>query len=446
MAWPLFAVASLIALVAGCGCAYLFAARRSLTRELEQAREVHADDKARLEQTVSERESAIEGYITKIDTLTQTLGERDTKLAELRTKLDGAGDQFKALAGEVLKQTNEQFLQLAKQKFAGEQKDAQAQLDQRKQAIDGMLKPITDALKRQHDAVSDLEKSRKEAYGSLRQQLESLMQDQKALRGETANLVKALRRPEVRGRWGELQLRRVVEMAGMVEHCDFLEQVTLDAGGSARLRPDVVVNMPAGRQIVVDAKTPIDAFVSAVEAETDEQRESFLEHHVQQIAGKVKELSSKAYQDHMETADFAVLFIPGESFLYAAAQRKPELIEQAMDQKVVIATPTTLIALLKVVAMGWREQQIAENARQISSLGQELHKRLGTLSQHLGNLGKAVDKTVEHYNKFVGSYDSQVMVQARRFKELGADSPKELPVEGEIKIIETQPRLPSAVD
>lgn len=348
-------------------------------------------------------------------------------------------DAFKSLSADALEKANAQFLERAAERFEVREKDAAAQLDQRKVAIETLIKPIAEKLEKTNTAIEALENSRKEAYGGLKQQLVAMVQDQKQLRDETANLVKALRRPEVRGQWGEMQLRRVAELAGMAAHCDFQEQTHLSTE-AGNLRPDMVVTLPGGREIVVDAKTPITAFIDAAEATDDAERDTNLSRHVKHIEDKVAELSSKRYQDHFKTADFVVLFIPGESFLYAAAARKPDLIETAMNRNVVIATPTTLISLLKVVALGWREEQLAENAKKIKDLGQELHKRIATLTRHLDNLGKAVGKTVEHYNKFVGSYESQVMVQTRKFQELGADSPKELPAEGELLQVESTPR------
>ncbi len=412
--------------------------------------------------TITLREQAIEGYADQIELdqrkladfdkqlavakqteadFEQRLKENETRFHEAIKKTDALSQQsFKALAGDTLKQATDQFLKLAEQNFATKQKGAAAELDQRKTAIEALIKPINEKLRDATRALTDIEKSRKQAYGSLTQQLGSMLDDQKNLRDETANLVKALRRPEVRGQWGEMQLRRVAELAGMVSHCDFIEQahVTTDAGG---LRPDMLVKLPGGREIVVDAKAPIAAFIDAAEATGDDTREAAMLRHVRHIEEKVAELSSKRYQDHFHTADFVVLFIPGESFLYAAAQRKPGLIENAMKRNVVIATPTTLVSLLKVVALGWREEQVADNAKKICDIGQELHKRVATATAHLSNLGKAVGKTVEHYNKFVTSFESRVVTQARRFEDLGAAAPdKKLPAEGEITIVETMPR------
>jgi DNA recombination protein RmuC len=416
----LLAVVTLLALL---GCVLLYRHRAVLLQQLGDAR-------------------------GRNESLTRANHELGTEIAVARKTQEGIQEQlgqaheqfqnaFKSLSSDALAKASEQFLHLADQKFKGEQKDAAAQLEQRKTAIESLVKPIAERLEKANAVIDQLEKSNKEAYGGLRQQLTAMVSDQKQLRDETANLVKALRRPEVRGQWGEMQLRRVAELAGMAAHCDFSEQTTVDAGA---LRPDMVVELPGGRQIVVDAKTPITAFIDAAEAQDDAERDTHLSRHVKHIEDKVAELGTKRYQDHFHTADFVVLFIPGESFLYAAASRKPTLIESAMNRNVVIATPTTLISLLKVVALGWREEQLAENAKKIQDLGQELHKRVATLTRHLDNLGKAVGKTVEHYNKFVGSYEGQVLVQTRRFQELGADSPKELPAEGELPAVETTPR------
>ncbi len=426
-------VLSLLAAAALAAAAYLYASRLAVTR-----------DRDRLTTDLASREQAIEGYLQQIDQHRTTLAERDAalhakeiQLTEFRGKLEGLDDKFKSLAQEVLNQTNERFFQLAHEKFKGEQKDATAALEQRKIAIESLLKPIRESLDKHAKAVTDIEKTREGAYQGLRQQLTSMLEDQKSLRGETANLVKALRRPDVRGRWGEMQLRRVAELAGMIDRCDFTEQAAL----TPSLRPDMVVHLPAGRQIVVDAKTPIDAYLSALEASDDVSREECFGRFVRHVKDKVDELASKAYQAELpRPVDFVVLFIPGESFLQAALQRDVDLLERAFNRNVVIATPSTLIALLKAVAAGWREQQVAENAQRIADLGQELHRRIGTAIEHLGRLGNALESTVAHYNKLVGSVEQNVLPQTRRFEDLGARSQKELPAPGEVKVIETAPR------
>lgn len=425
-------VVAVLLLVALIVCALLAKSRTALTHQLTDSQtqnETLRDANRQLGTDIAVAQKAQEGIEKQFD--------------QARAQLQ---DAFKSLSADALSKANEQFLQLAEQKFKGEQKDATAQLDQRKLAIESLIKPIAEKLQQTTVAINEIEKTRKEAYGGLKQHLAAMVTDQKQLRDETANLVKALRRPEVRGQWGEMQLRRVAELAGMAAHCDFTEQTSVDTSGGGALRPDMVVTLPGGRQIVVDAKTPITAYIDAAESTEDAERDTNLGRHVKHIEDKIAELSSKRYQDHFATADFVVLFIPGESFLYAAASRKPSLIENAMNRNVVIATPTTLISLLKVVALGWREEQLADNAKKIQGLGQELHKRVATLTRHLDNLGKAVGKTVEHYNKFVGSYESQVMVQTRKFQELGADSPKELPAEGELPQIEIVPRELRAIE
>ncbi|GAB4108003.1 MAG: DNA recombination protein RmuC [Phycisphaeraceae bacterium] len=406
--WPtLFTIAAVLCVLLLLAVVWLWSQRQGLLRRESQL-STELDE--------AERQAA---------SLRDELRQRDVEIAKARAQLEGLGDRFKALANDVLKQSNEQLLQLAKEVFDGKQKDATAQLEQRKQAIEQMIKPIRESLDKHAKAVTDIEKQREGAYQSLRQQLSSMLEDQKSLQRETANLVKALRRPDVRGRWGEVQLKRVAELAGMVEHCDFVEQGTLGDG----LRPDMRVHLPGGREIVVDAKTPIDAFLTAVEAEDETQREQELERHVRHITERINELSGKRYQDQVRSADFVVLFIPGESFLYAAANRRADLIEYAMSKGVVIATPTTLVALLKAVALGWREEKIAENARRISELGKELHERIAVALGHVEKLGKSLESSVQHYNKFVGSFESRVIASARKFKELGADSSKELPAE-----------------
>lgn len=380
----------------------------------------------------------------------QTSGELREQISTLREKnakataqLDGIDDKFKSLANDVLKQTNEQFLELAEQKFKGEQKEATGELEKRKQAIEEMMKPVREALNQYSESVQEVEKERKESYGSIKAQIAALQNGNESLVKETQKLSTALRRPEVRGRWGEMQLRRVAELAGMIPHCDFQEQVHQQTDDGA-FKPDMVVHLPSDRNIIIDAKTPIDAYISSVEATDDDERASQLMRHVGQIETQIKHLSSKKYfAQFTDSADFVVLFIPGESFLQAAVQLRPTLIESAMEKGVVIASPSTLIALLKTVALGWREERIAENARKISEAADELHKRMSTMFGHLSNLGKAVDKTIEHYNKFVGSLESQVLVQAKRMEDLGVKSQKELPET--LPIIETVPRALKAV-
>lgn len=351
-------------------------------------------------------------------------------------------DSFKALAGDVLRTSQQDFLQLARQNFQNQQQQALAQLEQRKQAIESLLQPVRQTLERYNASIQQIESARQEAYGSLKAQVKAMMEDQRRLRDETQKLVSALRRPDVRGRWGELQLRRIAELAGMVPHCDFDEQVTVRTDDGL-YKPDMVVYLPAQRLIIIDAKTPMTAYLDAIQCEDEPQREQCFQRHVGHITQKVKDLAGKRYQDQMgRSPDFVVLFIPGESFLYPAVQRSPDLIERAMNLGVVIATPTTLLSLLKAVEVGWREQRLADNARRISELGRELHERVAIVTDYLDKLGTHLGRAVGAYNDLVGSFESRVLVSARKFKELGADSPKELPAEGQIKEVEALPRSP----
>ena len=348
-------------------------------------------------------------------------------------------EAFATLANDALKQSNEQFLTLARKTFEVEQKDAQAQLDKRQQAIRELVQPVQEALKQYNAKVDTFAQAFNSGAAGLRELMTGVQTQQQVLAGETRNLVTALRRPEVRGNWGELTLRRVVELAGLVSRCDFDEQVSLRSDDGA-LRPDMVINLPSGRCIVVDAKTPLDAYLQAAEAKDDAERDRQLDRHVRQMETKVSELAGKRYSDQFDRSpDFVVLFIPHDAFLQAAAERKPTLQEAAMGQGVVIATPTTLVALLKAVHAGWREEDVAANARAIQDLAVELHKRLVIATGHLSGVGKSLESAVKSYNQFVGSFESRVLVQARRFEEMNVSGPKELET---VKDGEGLPRLP----
>src|SRR5271170_296556 len=354
----------------------------------------------------------------------QTLNdsERASLLEQSETRLRGS---FDSLAGETLRANSELFLRLAREALGRDQVIAQGALKEREVAIAQLVEPLRVALERTEAQVQALERERRDAFTSLRTQIETLAGGQAQLQRETRNLVTALRRPEVRGRWGELTLRRLVELAGLSEHCDFTEQVHL-VGAEGTLRPDLVVHMPDARELVIDAKTPLDAYLSALEAPSDEERQVCLRRHAQQVETRVRELSSKAYWAQFERSpEFAVLFLPGDQFLSAALAERPELLESALSQSVIIATPSTLVALLKAVAYGWRQSAVAHNAVQIRDLGQELYRRLSTFNAHLGRMGQRLSGAVEAYNAAVGSLERQVLPQARRFGDLGvtADAP-----------------------
>lgn len=345
-------------------------------------------------------------------------------LAQSETRLRVAFDE---LAAQSLRANGELFLNVARETLGREQAVAQGILKERETAISQMIEPLRSALARTEAQVESLERERREAFTTLRTQIESLSSGQGQLARETRNLVTALRRPEVRGRWGELTLRRVVELAGMVEHCDFTEQVHVSSEQGAS-RPDLVVHMPESRDLVVDVKTPLDAYLEALEATTDEARNAALARHARQLEARIRELGRKEYWAQFERSpDFAVLFLPGDQFLSAALAEKPDLIDTALKQSIILATPSTLMALLKVVAYGWRQAHVAENAATIRDLGQELHRRLSVFATHLAKLGRSLTGAVDGYNAAVGSLERNVMPKARQFTELGVTADAAIP-------------------
>lgn len=356
-------------------------------------------------------------------------GERraaEAQLDGLRQARDQLAQTFSALSSQALKHNNEEFLKLARENLKQFHVQAQGELAQREQAIEHLVKPIREALGKTEQQIRDIEKERKEAYGALHKHLESMARAQESLQGETRNLVQALRRPQVRGRWGEMTLRRLVELAGMVEHCDFDEQSHVRTEDGA-LRPDMIVSMPDGRQVVVDVKTPLEAYLDAMEAADDTQRQRELERHARHLRERVKELAGKAYwRQFTHSPDFVVLFIPGEHFLSAALEIDRDLLEDALRQKVILATPTSFVALLRAVAYGWRQEQLARNAEVIREVGEELYNRLATFTEHLSRLGNSLGSSIDHYNKAVGSFDTRVLPGARRFTELGIHAKKDI--------------------
>lgn len=373
----------------------------------------------------------------------ETILEHERKMAyEKLNILNDAtlklGDAFKALSSEALRSNNQSFLELAKITLEKYQTEAKGDLEQRQLAVEQLVTPIKQSLEKVDTQIQELEKTRQQAYGSLTEQVKSLIYTQEKLQSETGNLVKALRAPTVRGNWGEIQLKRVVEIAGMLEYCDFYQQQTVTTE-DGRLRPDVLVRLPGGKNIVVDAKTPLQSYLDALESATEELRLSKLKAHAQQIRTHVSKLSAKSYWEQFQpTPEFVVLFLPGETFFSAALELDPALIEEGAKQQVILASPTTLIALLRAVYYGWRQEQMSENTRKIGELGQELHERIATMVEHLTRLGGSLGKSVEAFNSAVASFEGRVLPSVRKFEVLGAGSKKEIE---ELVPLDKNPRM-----
>ena len=370
------------------------------------------------------------------------LKEAEANLAEQKKLLEAAtiqlSDTFGALSAEALKSNNQAFLALAKSTFDTIHAQAKGDLEARQLAIDSLLSPLKETLGRYEKQIGEMEKSRQSAYGSLEEQLRSLTSASQLLQKETGSLATALRTPHVRGRWGEMTLRRAAELAGMSEYCDFDEQASLWNEAGKQQRPDMIVKLPAGRRIIVDAKVPLQAFLDSATATNEEDRKELLARHSQLVRMHVMQLASRAYSDLLGfSPEIVVLFLPGESFFAAAVEQDRGLIEDAMERKVVMATPTTLIGLLRAIAYGWRQEQMAENAQAISELGKQLHERIRTFANHFQDVGRSLAKAVDAFNKSAGSLESRVLSSARRFRELGAAPGEEIV---EIDPVDESPR------
>ena len=384
-------------------------------------------DAALVKQSLERAEHDNEGLTARASELEEELTASKLEAGSLRAQLEATNkrfaeqmnleaimaDKFKALSAEAISDNTDKFLKDANEK------------------IGTLVKPLSEELKR-------IETDRAKSQGSLTQQIKTLAQNNKALELETRNLSTALKRPEVRGAWGEIQLRRVVELAGMADYCDFEEQVSVPALNGNQDRPDMVVRMPNNRTIVIDAKTPMNAYLTASESETQDEREQALVKHSDQVKERARSLSLKKYwQAFDRSPDFVVMFLPGEFLLQPALEREPDLMDWAMQNKVVIATPNTLMALLKTVEMGWREVRLARDAEEVGKLGRQVYERLQTWADHMVRMGNSLNQTVRHFNSGVGSLESRVLTSARRFKELGIASSEEIP---EIPTVDTQVR------
>lgn len=395
------------------------------TDELRKQLDLDRQDRMVLGRELAEAQQARAAAEARIESVTKQLADERMLLDQARQELLHS---FQGLSGEALRQNNEAFLKLASVSFEALHAKADGALQQRQEAIDGLVRPLQESLQRYDEHMRLLEQSRQSAYGGLDQHLKSLAESHQRLQQETGNLVKALRAPAVRGQWGEITLKRVAELAGMVEHCDFVEQQSVTAE-DGRYRPDMVVQLPGNRRIIVDAKTVLSAYLDAHDARDDAQRAEALRRHAEQVRKRMDDLSLKAYWSQFDrTPEFVVLFLPGEQFLGAALDQDPRLIEEGFARGVVLATPATLVALLRAVAYGWRQEQLTAHAEEAGRLGKELYERMAVLTEHFNEVGHALSKSVSAYNRAVGSLETRILPAARRFKELGVSSDKEIPL------------------
>ncbi len=384
--------------------------------------------------------------------LRRQLGEAQTRQAVLSAQLEGTRqnleeqrrlleeaqvrlrEAFSSLSADALARNNQAFLQLAKENFSVLTREAAGTLDQRSAQIDAQIKPLREMLGQYQQRLGEIEKSRTESYSMLREQLGTLTETQRTLNVQTNQLVTALSRPSTRGQWGEITLRRLVELSGMSRRCDFVEQATVE-GEDGKLRPDMIVRMPGNRQVIIDSKAPLEAFLDAAAATDEDTRRVCLQRHAQQVRTRCRELSLKSYWAQFSTTpEFVVMFLPGEAFLYAAVEADGSLLEDALRNQIIVATPTTLIALLKAIEFGWRQEEITRNAEKIRDLGGQLYDRIATLAEHFDKLGRSLDSTVDAYNRAVGTVQTRVLATARKINDLGAGGQREISDPGPVEV------------
>jgi DNA recombination protein RmuC len=397
--------------------------------ELRTQVQTRGEDIRKLREEITEEKNLQTEAITKLQASEKSLDEQKSLLEAMKKELTST---FNALSSAALKSSSEDFLRLAAEHLGKIVAETKGKLGEHKTSMDSLVRPLQEALKKYEDQIHALESKRRQDYGSLDEQIKLLMSTQQRLQHETSNLVSALRRPQVSGRWGQFNLRRVAELAGMAAHCDFYEQETVSTE-TARLRPDMIVRLPNDRVIVVDAKSPVDAYLNAISNPNETERQKGMENYVQQVRSHLNTLSSKAYSDQFEhSPEFVVMYLPGESFFSAALEYDPKLIEDGSLKKVILATPTTFIALLKAVAYGWQQAELTKNAQEVSRLGKELYERFAVAMDHFSRTGTHLQKAVESYNDSVRSIESRLLHSVRRFKELGISSAKEVPPLDEI--------------
>jgi len=410
------------------------ATAEALVQETRQQLSQSKTESKRLNETLRKYEAAWTKAKTRLEEAEKNLKEQKVLVDQAEARLI---ETFKSLAAQALALNNRGFLVLAEENFKAIKNEASVDLDARKVAIEALVKPVSETLVSYQKETKELEQKRLKEIGAVGEQLRTVAETQVLLHRETSRLVNALKSPQVRGRWGEVVLQRTAELAGMTAYCDFFpqESQTTETG---RIRPDMVVRLPERREVVVDSKVPLGAFMEAIEAHTEEQRNLALDKHAKQVKNHVDKLSAKEYWGQFPSApEFVVLFIPNDSFLTAAAERDPDLIEYALKNKVVIATPTTFIALLRAIEHGWRQQKGIENALVITQLGQQLSDRIATLVEHLKKVGVALGKAMDCYNSAVGSIEDRILPSARRFKALGAVGKKEIEM---LELVDKTPR------